>query len=134
MQQNIGLPALERLRALSTFGIRNRVSFDGHFCTSQQLLLALSFLLLLLPPIDCLLLENLTRRFRSPCILDVKLGQQYGEDADEKKRAQHLIKVANSTCQTLGVRIYGMQVGKNFLDSSLIIYFPFLINTRNLFF
>ena len=101
--------------------------------------MALSFLLLL-PPIDCLLLENLTRRFRSPCILDVKLGQQYGEDADEKKRAQHLIKVANSTCQTLGVRIYGMQVSKNPPDRQLIvvrtlvIYFPFLINAPTYFF
>lgn len=59
------------------------------------------------------MLENLTHKFRYPCVLDLKMGtRQYGDDAPESKRKSQTAKAANTTTITLGVRLAGMQVTK----------------------
>lgn len=59
------------------------------------------------------MLENLTHKFRYPCVLDLKMGtRQYGDDAPESKRKSQTAKAANTTTITLGVRLAGMQVKK----------------------
>ena len=57
------------------------------------------------------MLENLTSKFRYPCVLDLKMGtRQYGDDATESKRRSQTSKAANTTTASLGVRLVGMQV------------------------
>jgi inositol-hexakisphosphate kinase len=56
-------------------------------------------------------LEDLTFRFRRPCVLDLKLGRSSaGEDASEHKRADMHAKDAATTSHSLGLRICGMHV------------------------
>ncbi|XP_038044875.1 inositol hexakisphosphate kinase 3-like [Patiria miniata] len=58
-----------------------------------------------------ILLENLTSKFRSPCILDVKLGTKtYHKDHSEAKRQLHIDRDAATTTATLGLRLCGMQL------------------------
>ena len=60
---------------------------------------------------DYMVLENLTSKFSSPSILDLKVGtRQYGDDIPEEKKKKHMKTVAESTSSTLGIRICGMQV------------------------
>ena len=62
-------------------------------------------------PADYVVLENLTSKFSSPSILDLKVGtRQHGDDIPEAKVRKHMKTVAESTSSTLGVRICGMQV------------------------
>ncbi|KAK3852225.1 hypothetical protein Pcinc_004151 [Petrolisthes cinctipes] len=61
--------------------------------------------------VECIMLENLTFKYRYPCVLDLKMGtRQYGDDAPESKRKSQTAKAANTTTITLGVRLAGMQV------------------------
>lgn len=61
--------------------------------------------------LDCILLENLTGKFKYPCVLDVKIGTRlYDDDADAKKRERCQAKASSTTTEALGVRICGMQV------------------------
>ncbi|UJR15763.1 hypothetical protein I4U23_002698 [Adineta vaga] len=58
-----------------------------------------------------ILLENVTARFRHPCILDLKMGKrQYADIDSDKKRQSKIQKCELSTSSTLGVRLCGMQV------------------------
>ncbi|XP_030854286.1 inositol hexakisphosphate kinase 2-like, partial [Strongylocentrotus purpuratus] len=62
---------------------------------------------------EFILLENLTSKFRSPCILDVKLGTKtYHKDHSEAKRQLHIDRDAATTTATLGLRLCGMQASK----------------------
>jgi len=61
--------------------------------------------------LDCILLENLTGKFKYPCVLDIKIGTRlYDDDADPKKRERCQAKASSTTTAELGVRICGMQV------------------------
>jgi len=89
------------------------------------------------------IIEDLTRKFKKPCILDIKMGtSSVGEDASpEKRELMHKKDMGTTTC-SLGVRItamkiyqadkqdyvsYGKDWGKNVTDAnfleSLIVYF-----------
>lgn len=62
-------------------------------------------------PQNFLLLENLTSKFRLPCILDLKMGTRQYDDCDTlAKRQSKMVKVVSTTSGKLGVRIGGMQV------------------------
>lgn len=61
--------------------------------------------------VDCILLENLTSKFKLPCILDVKIGaRSYADDASPQKQARSVAKSLSTTSHQLGFRICGMQV------------------------
>nr|CAB3256543.1 inositol hexakisphosphate kinase 1 [Phallusia mammillata] len=66
-----------------------------------------------------ILLENVTSKFRKPCVLDLKMGTRIHGDHDaEAKKMHHEIKSAQSTTQQLGVRLAGMQACRG-LDASV---------------
>ncbi|KAG1692863.1 hypothetical protein DVH05_024152 [Phytophthora capsici] len=60
---------------------------------------------------DYLVLGDLTRNFRRPCVLDIKMGtRQHGEDAPPAKVISHTAKCAATTSHALGLRLCGMQI------------------------
>ena len=70
--------------------------------------LAMKFLLSL---VDYMILENLTSKFTSPSVLDLKVGtRQHGDDSTPSKVAKHMHSCAMSTSSSLGVRMAGLQV------------------------
>lgn len=63
------------------------------------------------PRLLYLSLEDLTAKFKRPCILDCKLGTRtYDNDAPPAKVIRHLEKCRITTSGAVGVRLSGMQV------------------------
>jgi len=61
-------------------------------------------------PSQYLVLENLTKGFNKPCILDLKMGtRMYGDFATEAKRKSQRKKSKRSTSLKLGIRFCGSQ-------------------------
>jgi len=61
--------------------------------------------------LDYIVLDNLTTNMSCPCVLDLKMGtRQYGDDASAMKKALFEERCAQSTSQSMGVRISGIQV------------------------
>lgn len=70
---------------------------------------------------DYLVLGDLTRGFRRPCVLDIKMGtRQHGADATPAKAASHSAKCAATTSLELGLRLCGMQIYDTELDEYLL--------------
>lgn len=62
-------------------------------------------------PQKFIMLENLVRKYKKPCMLDLKMGRrQYGDDSSVEKRKLLEERCANSTSSSLGFRICGTQV------------------------
>eukprot|EP00088_Acartia_fossae_P055532 TRINITY_DN6443_c0_g2_i2.p1 TRINITY_DN6443_c0_g2~~TRINITY_DN6443_c0_g2_i2.p1 ORF type:complete len:449 (+),score=91.23 TRINITY_DN6443_c0_g2_i2:94-1440(+) len=60
---------------------------------------------------EFILLENLTYKYKYPCVLDLKVGtRQYGDGASITKQRSKTAKVENSTSCSMGLRLGGMQV------------------------
>merc|ERR1719369_891479 len=60
--------------------------------------------------VEYLLMENLTKGMRKPCIMDVKIGTKtYGPDASEKKKAQQDASYTG-TKQPFGFSVPGLSV------------------------
>lgn len=87
--------------------IRLRVSKDFSSYVLQGKVISLTQT----PSSEFILLENLTWRYRVPCVLDLKMGtRQHGDDASEEKKANQIRKCQQSTSSSIGVRLCGMQV------------------------
>eukprot|EP01119_Soliformovum_irregulare_P002848 TRINITY_DN13101_c0_g1_i1.p1 TRINITY_DN13101_c0_g1~~TRINITY_DN13101_c0_g1_i1.p1 ORF type:complete len:324 (-),score=47.54 TRINITY_DN13101_c0_g1_i1:287-1258(-) len=60
---------------------------------------------------DYLILEDLTQKYRKPCIFDIKIGTRgYGDDADAEKKRRHILRCETTTSKTLGLRLCGQMV------------------------
>jgi len=56
-------------------------------------------------------MRDLTKSFRKPCIMDVKIGTRaYGDEATEAKMLSQTWKANNTTSSSVGLRICGIQV------------------------
>ncbi len=59
------------------------------------------------------MLEDLTGKYRYPCICDLKMGtRQDGDDTPHDKKLRHQNKVKTTTSLPLGIRLCGTQVRK----------------------
>jgi inositol-hexakisphosphate kinase len=66
-----------------------------------------------------LMLENLTSKYKNPCVVDLKLGiRMYADDASEEKKQSQKRKADKTTSKDLGIRLCGMQ----YYDSSSSTY------------
>ena len=67
-----------------------------------------------------ILMEDLTGRLKHSCVMDLKMGtRQYGIDATSVKKKSQRKKCDRTTSRSLGVRVCGMQVSKNFFNPTL---------------
>jgi inositol-hexakisphosphate kinase len=60
---------------------------------------------------EYLILEDLTSKYKKPCICDLKIGtRQHGDDAAPDKKRRHTAKCENTTSKPLGMRLCGQMV------------------------
>lgn len=58
-----------------------------------------------------ILLENVTSRFKRPCVLDLKIGsRQHGDEANPAKVELQMRKCQQTTSGSIGARLCGMMV------------------------
>jgi hypothetical protein len=61
--------------------------------------------------VGILILEDLTHKFRSPCVMDLKLGvKMYSETAKLKRRRKMDIKSSATSARSYGFRLNGFKV------------------------
>ena len=60
---------------------------------------------------EFMLLEDISRRFRHPCAVDLKMGTRgFGDRETQEKKKRKQRKADQTTALSLGVRLSGMQV------------------------
>jgi len=58
-----------------------------------------------------LILDDLTTKYKEPCICDLKIGtRQHGDDAAPDKKRRHTAKCESTTSKPLGMRLCGQMV------------------------
>lgn len=74
------------------------------------------------------MLENLTSKYRRPCVLDVKMGTSpFWVGGTESSEARRVDRYINTTSITLGTRLCGMQASDKMISSFEMKYNLFLL-------
>ena len=90
--------------------LNGSTGFKAHGLISALQLVVMHIHLIQFRTVDCLVLENLTCKYRYPCIMDLKMGTRSYSDDDNESEKRRKTTYARTTSHSLGTRLCGMQV------------------------